>query len=439
MSKISVLLITLLAFQLNAADIYVDNVKGDDANPGSKEKPVKTLAKGMDLLRGGDTLHLTPNEEPYHEQIDVNQAKWEGSAEKPTVIDGHGATISLLVQLKMDAWKDEGNGIFSRHLRNNAWVMDSQGYWSGFPIVFFEGKPAQFAKTKEEMQELQYCLFKEKPVKGQKRGPLHNTLYIKLPEGKTPDDIKVEAPLGRTNIHVNKNYVTVKNITSKYAVADGFSSTKSKGLVFENVHGCYNMDQGMSHHGAQVLIKNSKFDHNAGCGVVDVYPECRTKYVNCIIEDDVYRGGVEFYKGKFEMENCIIRNNPNHALNVGKQAEVKLTNCTFVGNGKSRGVSAGDIRSFEMKSCTLKGFTVGLNMWGQTPFPGTVTDCTFEECGTVYSITAKTRKFKFNNNTLCDGKIVLDRKEIPFQKFVEKTGLDKESVLKKEGKPGDKQ
>jgi hypothetical protein len=359
-------LMVFACLNLSSAEYYVDNVKGDDANQGTKEAPFKTLAKSQKALRGGDVLHMVPNpEHPYQEVIDSHpNGKWAGTKEKPTIIDGHGSVISRLMHLKADKWKAEGKGIFSRPLPNNAWVMDRQGYWSGFPIVFFDGKPAEFRKSKDELQDFTYFLYKDYPKKpGDKRSELHNTLYIKLPEGKTPDDLKVEAIDSKTNVHVNRSYVIVRNLTSMYTGGDGFATTRSKGIVFDNVRGCYCMDQGMSHHGAEVTVKNSRFDHNAGCGVVDVYPECKTKYINCLFEDDAFRGGVEFHSGEFEMENCVIRNNTGKVISVNKNAKVKLTNCLFWSKDpKYCGVNVGSGELY-MKNCTVYNARIGLSIW----------------------------------------------------------------------------
>ena len=40
----------LAAAELSAATIYVDNVKGNDSNDGSKERPVASIEKGLTPL-----------------------------------------------------------------------------------------------------------------------------------------------------------------------------------------------------------------------------------------------------------------------------------------------------------------------------------------------------------------------------------------------------
>jgi len=264
-------LVVAMAFCVRAAEYTVDNLAGADANPGTAEAPFKTLAKGLSAFRSGDTLHLVHHpDHPFREALDSSRhPDMAGAADRPTVIDGHGAVVSGLKAFPAGQWQAEGDGVFSRPLPNNAWVMDRQGHWSGFPIVFFDGEPAGFRKTKAELEPRTYFLHKERPATpGAARGPLHNTLYIRLPQGATPDDVAVETIALGTNVHIDRDHVVVRNLTSQYAGVDGFATTKAKHVVFENVRGTRCMDQGISNHGTEVLVRDSRFDGNAGCGNV---------------------------------------------------------------------------------------------------------------------------------------------------------------------------
>ena len=80
-------------------------------------------------------------------------------------------------------------------------------------------------------------------------------------------------------------------------------------------------------------MRHAHFHHNAGCGVVDVYPEVKVRYENCLIEHDTWRGGVEFHSGEFEMVNCVISANPKNlrsaiaslrGLNAGASLQLPL-------------------------------------------------------------------------------------------------------------------
>jgi len=217
--------------------------------------------------------------------------------------------------------------------------------------------------SRNALEPFGYFLYKNQ--KELKTDPLHNTLFIRLPEGKTPDDVAVEAVGLISSFSILGSHVTIRHFVSEFFGDDGFASTKpAVNVVFEGVEGRYNMDQGMSHHGAEVTVRGSHFHHNAGCGVVDVYPEARTRYEDCLIEDDTWRGGVEFYSGKFEMVNCVIRGNHKNALLVNRGGEVTLRNCLLVGpeEKKTPGVLVTENGKLTMENCTVANFTTGLTV-----------------------------------------------------------------------------
>jgi len=293
--------------------------------------------------------------------------------------------------------------VFSRLLPNNAWGMEH--HWEGgFPLVWFDGEDGRNVDSRHALEPLCYFLYKNR--KEQKTGPLHNRLFVKLPTGKTPDDMIVESIDGLGGIYVGGNHVTVRNFVCEYGGRDGFATHRNKDVVIENIEARYLMDQGMSHHGAQVLVRNAHFHHNAGCGVVDVYLECKARYENCLIEADTWRGGVEFYSGAFEMVDCVIRANQKRALTVTRGAQVKLHNCLLiapVGQASSlpsapdsqarslrhenqpitTGIDVGGEDSrLEMNRCTLYGFTVGLNARMTAANRVTVNGCAWLRCKT---------------------------------------------------------
>lgn len=366
-----------------AAEWHVDNVKGsDEAGDGSGAKPFQTIAAAVKQAKVSDAICLTPNAAPYTERVNLLVG---GTAEKPFVFDGRGAVINLLTRYGADKWKSEGGGVYSMPLPNNAHVMD--GRWSGFDLVFFDGKAGSNCVSRETLVPSGYFLFKQRMKIGDAFHPLHNTLYIKLPGGRTPGEVKVEAPGVATIFHCEKPYVVIRNLTAMRCTQDGFATTRARGIVFERVRGCYNMDQGISHHGSEVTVRDSRFDHNAGCGIVDVYDAVKVRYERCLIEDDTYRGGVEFHSGEFVMEDCVIRNNPRKAVEVTRpNVRATLRNCLLLGpeGSPATGISHGQGR-LALERCTLFRFGTGLAVG-----PGisnlTVTGCAFIACGTAYTL-----------------------------------------------------
>lgn len=363
---LSALLFILVACgPVAAADWYVDNVRGSDRDgDGSVESPFRTLTHAQEQLRTSDTLHIVANEVPYNE---ILRPPVGGTPEAPLIIEGNGAVINRLTHYGPDEWTDEGDGVWRMLLRNNAHVMD--GHWSGFDLVFFDGEPGINAHSRDELQPNGYFLFKQRQKIDDEWHPLHNQLFIKLPEGRTPADIKVETNGVDSNVFIERPHTIVRHLHSTRSTMDGFGtgSRNTPGIVFENISSSYNMDQGISHHGSHVVVRDSHFFKNTGGGIVDVYAEVKVHYINCLVEDDLFRGGVELLNGEFILENCIIRNNLAKAMTINRGANVTLRNCIFIGtdDGKASGLSIweGDVM---IENCTFVGFPTAISIGGPT-------------------------------------------------------------------------
>ena len=355
----------LLGGTLAAKDVYVYNVNGSDRAAGTISAPVRTIRRGMELLASGDTLHLKPNARPYTEPIhfSAKNSHLAGKPGRPTIVDGHGARFSGLRHRPLSDWKKTGSDTYTLTLRNNAWVMDQQGYWSGFPIVFADGKPLPWKKSKADLVPNSYVLTK---VFETKKTPEHNQLHVRLEAGKTPGDVKLETPFGDYAVCVESvDYVTIRNIRAEYYPCDGFDSAWRK-VVFEGVEGTRNMDQGISAHASEIVVKNSRFHGNAGGGIVDVampwkgsIRRSNVRYIDCIVEDDVFRNDVQFYHTDAYLENCIIRVRHGTAVTSEKESNVTLKNCVLVNLGKpetNTAVLVAGTAAVSMERCTAIGF-----------------------------------------------------------------------------------
>jgi pectin methylesterase-like acyl-CoA thioesterase len=84
MKHILTLLVALLLAPpaaLHAADFHVAT-NGSDTNPGTKDKPFKTIQASIDKLMPGDTLIILPG--VYRESLSVMKS---GTKEKPIRIE----------------------------------------------------------------------------------------------------------------------------------------------------------------------------------------------------------------------------------------------------------------------------------------------------------------------------------------------------------------
>lgn len=382
-------LIICSGFHVNSADIYVDNLKGNDNNSGSKEQPIRTFKKCLTVLKGGDTLHLVPNSEPYREEFGMLTKKYSGTPEKPTVIDGHGAFLTRMNHLPGSMWKNEGNDIFSLKFRNNVICMFHKGYYDGFPFVFADGKPLQCVKSIDKLVPNSSCLILKLDMSmppPRKRHKDCDKLYIKLESGKTPHDVKIMAP-GVRDIRVRGDYITVKNIKASWSASDLFDSERGKGIIFEGLDVSNCMDQCISAHStAGAIVRRSIFRNALAMCALDITyrltDDCRMKYIGCIFE----QGGAGFQGGgHYLVENCIIRDNMPIALMARQNAELKVKNCILVkGENGVNGLHVSGNAKVEMENCTFVGFTNGICVIGKNATVK-LKNCVFINCKSVYT------------------------------------------------------
>lgn len=445
------LLLMVFVQNLPGGDIYVDNLRGCDSQDGSQATPYRSIRAAAKALKPGDTLHMVPNPEPYTLEETVEPGSvglieivksQAGTKEKPTVVDGHGSKVLGLFHYKAEKWRDEGSSEFSMKLPNNTVTMYNLGYWTDvIPIVFFDGRPAKPVKSREELVAGSFFLVK----KLTKEAPANNTLFVKLPEGKTPAEIKITAPSNIT-IQSNTSHVTFKNIETSYSSFDGFGSFWGEGLLFENLRASYCMNQGISHHSTtSVLIRNCRFDHNVDCGILDVsMGDAKTgdekkptfaRYENCLVDNNVWLGGVRFQnRGRYEMDSCIIRD--NHAktavVSVASNTSLTLTNCLIIrgeANAKT-GIMAEANSTLELKNCTIVGFTNGLIAASGAKV--SVSNCVFIDCETAFSLPSEPAQGQIDsdrNGFVGTTSFKVDQKAIgSLEDFQKLTGLDPNSV-----------
>ena len=111
--------IGMLDAPASARDIYVDNVGGDDYHLGGSAVasntgggPCRTIARALRLAQAGDRIILTDTGEPYRECITLSGPRHSGSARRPFVIVGNGATLDGSAPVHPDAWEQYEGDIY---------------------------------------------------------------------------------------------------------------------------------------------------------------------------------------------------------------------------------------------------------------------------------------------------------------------------------------
>jgi hypothetical protein len=110
----------LVVTQVQATEYYV-STKGNDTNPGTFEKPFRTLLKASQLLQAGDVCYIRAGF--YHESVQINDV--HGTSQSPivfraykkekVVLDG-----TILLELR---WKKHKGSIYKAKLKKDIWQL----------------------------------------------------------------------------------------------------------------------------------------------------------------------------------------------------------------------------------------------------------------------------------------------------------------------------
>src|ERR1700676_1576154 len=108
----------VVASGVDAADMYVDNVAGDDLHDGRQAEstgsggPVRTLKRALGVARAGGRFLLANRGVPYREPISLSTARHCGNAVSPFIIDGQGATLDGMTPVVKREWEPYRGEVF---------------------------------------------------------------------------------------------------------------------------------------------------------------------------------------------------------------------------------------------------------------------------------------------------------------------------------------
>ena len=88
------LIMFFLVCQTGAGTYYVSASRGNDANPGSEEKPFRTIQKAADVMVAGDDCLI--DDGVYRETVTLKKS---GTKEKPIRFDLNDVTLEELIKV----------------------------------------------------------------------------------------------------------------------------------------------------------------------------------------------------------------------------------------------------------------------------------------------------------------------------------------------------
>ena len=346
---------------LNAAvTIYVDNVKGNDRNPGTQDKPVMSISRGLALLRGKTSgkMEVINTGKVYREGYPgVNgrafSVRVSGTENDPVVINGNGAVFSGLAKIPAAKWTCDSANIYSLPFWPMSNMMKSykkENYWhDGTQIWFLDGKPAKNCHDAAELQQNPGGFWWDKANK---------VVRFHLPAGKTMEQVEIMLP-SNEGFYVHGDHVIIKNFFITHSRNDGFDSDSipRKNVRYINCVSIDNCGQGMSCHGGETFYENCVAIRCSSTGICNVGNN-RAFYKNCLIIDNCFESGVAVVgTGTHTFENCIISGNtPFEQIVQSGKCQAIFKNCLIetspqdtnpvakVGNG-----------ILTLQNCTVRG------------------------------------------------------------------------------------
>jgi len=198
-----------------AADIYVNNVLGNDRSDGRRPEPgefgpVRSIARALQLAQGGDRIVLADTGQPYRESISLVGSRHSGAGGRPFVLDGNGAVLDGSVPVPPEAW---------RHYRGQVFRFQPPG--KAFQQLLLGTVPALRAPADHRASEppplapLEWCLYR-------------GDVYFAVQPGKLPDQYPLgyaHYPTGITLFHIDQ--VVIQDLVVQHFQIDGISAFNS--------------------------------------------------------------------------------------------------------------------------------------------------------------------------------------------------------------------
>ncbi|MCX7804342.1 MAG: right-handed parallel beta-helix repeat-containing protein [Planctomycetota bacterium] len=230
---------------------YVSAARGNDAGDGSEGAPFKTIAKGVETLRPGDTLIV--REGIYSEEVTIRNSGAPGAyirikGEKGAILDSRDPEFDPADG--KDRWADEGEGLFRTALSKPT------------NYVSAEYKRLYGFETLDELKKLTSAKrnLAVKAIGGYWYDRQNRALYVKFCDGADPDTRKMQvATLGQAFLLEGAKYVIIEGFEIRtYSDGIRLRSGTSECVIRNNV--IHNTDGGITMRGAG--CHNNTFEDN---------------------------------------------------------------------------------------------------------------------------------------------------------------------------------
>ena len=274
------------AATLAARDFYVNPEAGNDESTGSRDSPLATAQRAVDLAESGDTIHLQPDGALYHQEIVL-------CGKRSITIDGHGVTLTGADPLPADGWEQIEGDLHRRKLNRP---------WNDRHLLIVGGKANRMGRSPSAKPDFPGPAdLKPGEFAWTDIDESTGWLYVR---GSLQDLQWGTRIAGIRTIGENCD-ITIRNLNCRHALNDGFNiHGDCRGVRCSKITGYENYDEGFSAHDTcQCWITDGRFWGNDNA-VADVNA-ADTYYKNCEFRESMSYE-VLLHGGHHSLEDCRI-------------------------------------------------------------------------------------------------------------------------------------
>jgi parallel beta-helix repeat protein len=346
-------ILILTALPCLATDYYVAQKApaADDKNPGTLEKPFKTITTGLPHLKPGDTLYV--REGVYRESVAMIKEAWDFAGKQyPAMPSGQseGKRIGLCAyegEKPVIKGSDVVAG-WKKH-KDNTWVKDwtvnsQQVFCDGVLMQQIAGQIdpgnlwAWIGRKGNSLADLEAGSFYV-DIKDKK-------LYVWLKDGSDPNQHEMEVSVRPVLLWVRLDYVYLRGLTCTHSNMVAYVTWPSSVL-----QGAHNIAEdcefswcdfcGLSVSGKFNTLVRCKMNHNGDCGFGgggrgDRYIDCEFSFNNNRHWNAGWHaGGMKVNGYDFIFSGCTFEGNFESPgwWNDGECSNITVENCRAMHNG----------------------------------------------------------------------------------------------------------
>lgn len=236
---------------LTAAEVYVDNVTGDDAFDAASATainnisgPARTIRRALSLAKAGDTLVIVNQGQPYFETLELEGERFSGRAGNPFIISGNGALISGARRMSPTDWSYLGNSLwkFTPFRKGHYLLLNGS-------VPLPEQRVSPSAPALPKLASKKWCAW---------RGSIY---YQAGPQpGQSPWDLPLAYAYDQVGISLyDVQNVIIRDLTIEHFRVDGVNAhDRCRGVILQNVQILENGRSGLAVGGSSLVgLKDS--------------------------------------------------------------------------------------------------------------------------------------------------------------------------------------